>query len=167
IASVAKRAGTKTIVVFAPVSAIASATVSKTGMPSTSWPPLPGVTPATTCVPYRRLRSAWNEPSRPVAPCTTSRVSLSTTIAIRTATSSPAGRRAACGRSRRPWRLRATPGGAADDVRPHPGRRVDGHDLAPGLAQPPRDVPAPGRDVERLDALCRLAPFHDEVEVHA
>ena len=27
------------------------ATVSKTGMPSTSWPPLPGVTPATTFVP--------------------------------------------------------------------------------------------------------------------
>jgi hypothetical protein len=48
---VAKRAGTKTIVVFAPVSATASATVSKTGTPSTSWPPLPGVTPATTCVP--------------------------------------------------------------------------------------------------------------------
>ena len=36
---------------FAPVSATASATVSKTGMPSTSWPPLPGVTPATTFVP--------------------------------------------------------------------------------------------------------------------
>ena len=34
----------------------ASATVSKTGMPSTSWPPLPGVTPATTCVPYALLR---------------------------------------------------------------------------------------------------------------
>ena len=34
-----------------PVSATASATVSKTGMPSTSWPPLPGVTPATTFVP--------------------------------------------------------------------------------------------------------------------
>ena len=29
----------------------ASATVSNTGMPSTSWPPLPGVTPATTFVP--------------------------------------------------------------------------------------------------------------------
>ena len=36
---------------LAPVAATASATVSKTGMPSTSWPPLPGVTPATTLVP--------------------------------------------------------------------------------------------------------------------
>ena len=35
----------------APVAATASATVSKTGMPSTSCPPLPGVTPATTWVP--------------------------------------------------------------------------------------------------------------------
>ena len=33
------------------VLATASATVSKTGMPSTSCPPLPGVTPATTFVP--------------------------------------------------------------------------------------------------------------------
>ena len=37
--------------VLAPVASTASATVSKTGMPSTSWPPLPGVTPATTWVP--------------------------------------------------------------------------------------------------------------------
>jgi len=75
MASVAKRAGTKTIVVFAPVSATASATVSKIGMPSTSWPPLPGVTPATTCVPWPRLRRPWNRPSRPVRPWTTSFVS--------------------------------------------------------------------------------------------
>ncbi len=51
VASAAKRAGTKTIAVFAPASATASRTVSKTGMPSTSSPPLPGVTPATTFVP--------------------------------------------------------------------------------------------------------------------
>ena len=43
--------GRRPCVVFAPVSATASATVSKTGIPSTSWPPFPGVTPATTCVP--------------------------------------------------------------------------------------------------------------------
>ncbi|CAB4585557.1 unannotated protein [freshwater metagenome] len=35
----------------APVAATASATVLKTGMPSTSVPPLPGVTPPTTWVP--------------------------------------------------------------------------------------------------------------------
>ena len=51
IASAANRGGTKTIEVSAPVSATARATVSKTGIPSTSCPPLPGVTPATTFVP--------------------------------------------------------------------------------------------------------------------
>ena len=51
IESAAKRAGTKIIAVFAPVSATALRKVSNTGTPSTSWPPLPGVTPATTFVP--------------------------------------------------------------------------------------------------------------------
>jgi hypothetical protein len=51
IESAAKRGGTKTIAVFAPASETASWTVSKMGMPSTSWPFLPGVTPATTSVP--------------------------------------------------------------------------------------------------------------------
>ena len=49
--SAAKRGGTNTIAVFAPVSSTASWNVLKTGMPSTSWPPLPGVTPETTFVP--------------------------------------------------------------------------------------------------------------------
>ena len=43
--------GTATNDAVAPVAATASATLSNTGMPSTSWPPLPGVTPPTTCVP--------------------------------------------------------------------------------------------------------------------
>jgi hypothetical protein len=51
IESAAKRGGTKTIAVFAPCSSTASPNVLNTGMPSTSWPPLPGVTPATTSVP--------------------------------------------------------------------------------------------------------------------
>ncbi len=51
IAAAAKRAGTKTIEVLAPRSETASAIESKTGTPSTSWPPLPGVTPATRSVP--------------------------------------------------------------------------------------------------------------------
>ena len=51
IASAAKRGGTRTMAVFAPVASTASSTVWKTGMPSTSWPALPGVTPATTWVP--------------------------------------------------------------------------------------------------------------------
>ncbi len=51
IESAAKRGGTKIIAVFAPVCSTASWNVLKTGMPSTSWPPLPGVTPLTTFVP--------------------------------------------------------------------------------------------------------------------
>ena len=51
IESAAKRAGTNTIAVLAPVSSTAARNVSKTGMPSTSWPPFPGVTPDTTFVP--------------------------------------------------------------------------------------------------------------------
>ena len=86
-ASAANGAGTKTIAVFAPCSDTASATVSSTGTPSTSWPPLPGVTPATSFVPYPRLRSPWNRPSDPVSPWTTSRVSLSTRIATRSPSS--------------------------------------------------------------------------------
>ena len=82
MASAAKRAGTKTIAVFGFVSATAARTESNTGMPSTSAPPFPGVTPATTFVPYSRFRTAWNEPSLPVMPWTTRRVSLSTMIAI-------------------------------------------------------------------------------------
>ena len=51
IASAANGGGTKIIEALAPVSPTASATVSNTGMPSCVVPPLPGVTPATTCVP--------------------------------------------------------------------------------------------------------------------
>ena len=51
IAAGAAFGGTEMNEAFAPVAATASATVSNTGMPSTSCPALPGVTPATTCVP--------------------------------------------------------------------------------------------------------------------
>ena len=50
-ASAAKGAGTKIIVVLARVLATAAETVSKTGMPDTSVPPRPGVTPPTILVP--------------------------------------------------------------------------------------------------------------------
>src|SRR5215204_5024942 len=63
---------------LAPASRTASATVLKTGMPSCVVPPLPGVTPPTTCVPYSTICFVWNVPSLPVTPCTTSRVFLST-----------------------------------------------------------------------------------------
>ena len=51
IAGAAKRAGTKIIEVLAPASSTDSLIESKTGTPPTSWPPLPGVTPATRSVP--------------------------------------------------------------------------------------------------------------------
>ena len=44
----------------------------------TDLPPRPGVTPATTFVPYSTIWPVWNVASRPVMPCTSSRVSLPT-----------------------------------------------------------------------------------------
>src|ERR687897_2170931 len=66
------------IEVLAPVAATASRTVSNTGTPATCSPFRPGVTPATTLVPYSTIWVVWNDPSRPVIPCTSSRVSLLT-----------------------------------------------------------------------------------------
>jgi hypothetical protein len=43
--------GTKITVALAPVALMASETVLNTGQPSCVVPPLPGVTPPTTCVP--------------------------------------------------------------------------------------------------------------------
>src|SRR4051794_34499088 len=93
IASAANRGGTKIIDVLAPVRATASATVSNTGMPSTFCPALPGVTPATTDVPYARLRNVWNVPSEPVMPCTTSFVSEPTRTLTRRPPAAPLLRR--------------------------------------------------------------------------
>ena len=59
IASAAPGGGTNTTEALAPVSATASRTVSKTRMPSSSWPPLPGATPPTTVLPYSIDSPAW------------------------------------------------------------------------------------------------------------
>ncbi|CAB4645861.1 unannotated protein [freshwater metagenome] len=67
-AAFANLGGTKTTDTFAPVAAIASPTLLKTGMPSTSWPPLPGVTPPTTLVPLATMRRVCLVPSEPVIP---------------------------------------------------------------------------------------------------
>src|SRR6266513_525542 len=56
--------------VFACVSWTAWATVLNTGTVfSNRWPPFPGVTPATTLVPYSIICLAWNDPSRPLLHC--------------------------------------------------------------------------------------------------
>src|SRR5204862_8301787 len=52
------------------------------GQPSCMPPPLPGVTPATTFVPYAAACRAWNVPSLPVSPCTIRRVDLSSKTAM-------------------------------------------------------------------------------------
>ena len=68
MASAANGGGTKIMVALAPVSVTASATVLKTGQPSCVVPPLPGVTPPTTLVPYSAQPLAWKVPSLPVMP---------------------------------------------------------------------------------------------------
>ena len=68
MASAAKGGGTKIMVALAPVSLTASATVLNTGQPSCVVPPLPGVTPPTTLVPYSAQPLAWKVPSLPVMP---------------------------------------------------------------------------------------------------
>src|SRR6185437_13187532 len=82
MASAANGGGTKITETLALVAATACRTVSYTGVPSWTVPPLPGVTPATTWVPYSRHMRAWKLPSRPVMPWTSSRVFLSTRMAM-------------------------------------------------------------------------------------
>src|SRR5690606_16347695 len=67
---------------LAPVSLTASATVLNTGRPRCSLPPLPGVTPPTTLVPYSSICSAWKVPCWPVKPCTITLVFLLTNTLI-------------------------------------------------------------------------------------
>ena len=63
---------------FAPVSFTACATVSNTGTRSSNRVlPLPGVTPATSCVPYASICLEWKEPALPVIPWQRTRVLLS------------------------------------------------------------------------------------------
>ncbi|CAB5049576.1 unannotated protein [freshwater metagenome] len=85
-AAFANFGGTNTTETFAPVAAIASLTLLKTGMPSTSWPPLPGVTPATTLEPLATMRRVCFVPSEPVMPCTKILLFASKKIAIRSPT---------------------------------------------------------------------------------
>ena len=89
--------GTNTTETLAPVAATASATVSNTGMPSSSWPALPGVTPATTVAPLATIRRVCLVPSWPVMPCTRIRLFSSRKIAMTQApcAASSATRRAA------------------------------------------------------------------------
>lgn len=90
MASAANGGGTKIIEVLAPVFSAASRTELKTGKPSTSVPPLPGVTPPTrtgslrphSSVAYLRHCWEWNRPALPVIPCVMIRVLLSTRMLI-------------------------------------------------------------------------------------
>src|SRR3989344_4070567 len=76
MASAANGGGTKMPATSAPVRATASCTVSNRGMPRCVVPPLPGVTPAMTCVPILMDSSAWKLPCWPVRPWMTTREDL-------------------------------------------------------------------------------------------
>src|SRR3954469_19415582 len=169
IESGAPAAGTKMHEVLAPVAATASATVLNTGTRSSiaRCPPLPGVIPATTAVPYSSIARLWNSPSRPVSPWTTSRVPRS----IRMLTRRPCSRRVRLGRGdglRRRLvqrRGRDEPGrleqlGRLGGVRPDDpdDHRYVARLLRSGLDQPASDLVAAGDAAEdvhedRLDVL--------------
>jgi hypothetical protein len=68
MASAAKGGGTKTRLASAPVASTASRTVLNSGKPRWVVPPLPGVTPPTTLVPYLIMSAAWKAPMRPDMP---------------------------------------------------------------------------------------------------
>src|SRR5438128_2550790 len=76
---------------LAAVSRTASLTVLNTGTFSSKiCPPRPGVTPATTFVPYAIERRACWLPSPPVIPCTSRRVFSSTRTLMGNSVTSPA-----------------------------------------------------------------------------
>ena len=89
IASAAAGGGTKISAQLAPVLRTASATVSKTGKPSCVVPPLPGVTPPTTFVPYSLQPRGVEGAVLARDPLHETRVVLST----RTLTRAPRGQR--------------------------------------------------------------------------
>ena len=158
------RAGTKMHDVLTPVSLTASATVLNTGIRPSSvvWPPLPGVTPATSGVPYSSIARLWNSPSRPVMPWTTSRVSRSIrmlTPRLRLRRRDGLGRRLVEAlRRHEPGRLEQLGrlgGVGADDPDDH---RDVADLLGAGLDEPARDLVAAGDaaedvDEDRLDVL--------------
>src|SRR5688572_20971154 len=85
--SAAKAPGTNTQLAFAPVFSTASSQVLKMGtltpfFDSQNVPPLPGVTPATTCVPYSSIPLPCTVPASPVRPWTRTFVFLSTMMLI-------------------------------------------------------------------------------------
>src|SRR6266545_1420440 len=86
IAALANAGGTKMTDTSAPVSFIASATPANTGTwtPSKSirCPALRGLVPPTMLVPARSIRRVCRDPSEPVTPCTMTRESLVSQIAI-------------------------------------------------------------------------------------
>src|SRR5215469_8345227 len=85
-AALAPAGGTKTTEVSAPVAAIVSATVPKTGTwassRSTVWPALRGLVPPTIVVPAASIRRPCLRPSEPVTPWIMTRLSAVRKIAI-------------------------------------------------------------------------------------
>ena len=156
-ASGAPAAGTKMHDVLAPVSRTASPTVLNTGIrPSMAdWPPFPGVTPATSGVPYSTIARLWNSPSRPVMPWTTRRVSRPIRmltpprpLAAATALAAASSRLAAVTKLGGLEQLGGLGRVRADDPDHHRHLALL---LGPGLDQAARDLVAAGDAAEDVD----------------
>ena len=134
-------------------------------------PPLPGVTPATICVPYSWHARVWSCPVAPVMPCVTTRVFLLTSTLTADPRSDGAGsrhltaklRRVNCSarhrslRGRAPWRARACGCGAARPpkggaLRGRASRAVGGLEPLPGAAHAVLEADA--RDGNRASCGC-------------
>ncbi len=74
MASAQNAGATKVMDVVAPVAATASFMVLNSGRSRCLPPPLPGVTPPTTLVPYSIISLAWKVPLSPVMPWMTTGV---------------------------------------------------------------------------------------------
>ncbi len=117
------------------------------------WPPLPGVTPATSGVPYSCIAREWNSPSRPVMPWTTSRVSRPIRMLMRAAFRARGdGLLGRLVERRRGLEVRLAQqalrllGIRADDADHHRARRAPA--WTRGLDEPPRDLVAAGDAAE-------------------
>merc|ERR1719498_1207614 len=77
MALAANGGGTNTTDASHAASFLASATELNTGRPRCVWPPLPGDTPPTICVPYSIACFEWKVPCLPVKPWQMTRVFLS------------------------------------------------------------------------------------------
>src|SRR5665811_1152076 len=174
-AALACAGGTNTTETSAPVVAIASATVPKTGTSTVPWPAgketdvpaLRGFTPPTIVVPAASIRAVCFWPSVPVMPWTTTREVSSMKIAMRCAFSRSGERGGWAGRrSGRAACLEGDPGGGVGRT----VHRVDERDerVGGGCQDPPalRDVVAVKADDQGLGGRGVMVLIEDLQGMH-